>query len=179
MSNFEDGIAVKNESVQKQREAFIATHRNEWKKKGKQHRYIREKLGISKRKLANYIGLSPSVISKFEEGEPLERSRFVEMAYRAALTLNFCDEFYFRCPVACEVTLPDNYNVPFELIDFLKMFQGFRSRGVMKFKEAKELAEMFSLRLEVSEGLVHFVSEWGHKRYFRFVATIQVRAMLR
>lgn len=71
------------------RSAFIKEHQDEWRTIGHQYRFVRELLHFSQNSLAKCIGLSPSVIFAFEEGQPIQRHRFVEGAYRAALTSIF------------------------------------------------------------------------------------------
>ena len=73
----------------RKRELFIKKNKHKWKIAGQQYRYLRESMRISHHKLAQCLGLSPSVILAFEEGQPVQRPRFVEGAYRTALTAFF------------------------------------------------------------------------------------------
>ena len=74
---------------QRRRELFIRENQPAWLVKGQQYRYVRKLMHISHHKLAQCLGLSPSVILAFEEGQPVQRPRFVEGAYLTALTAFF------------------------------------------------------------------------------------------
>ena len=74
---------------QKQLEEFVKEHKHEWWITGQQGRIARESINITHYELAKCLGVSPSVILAFEEGNPVQRPRFVENAYRTALIAFF------------------------------------------------------------------------------------------
>ena len=86
---------------QRIRENFIKNHQTEWKVTGQRYRLVRETMNISLYKLSSWLGLSSSVILAFEEGQPVQRPRFVEGAYRAVLSSFFYSHYYSEhkfCP---------------------------------------------------------------------------------
>lgn len=81
---------------QKRREKYIKDNQNDWKITGQQNRIARKLTNISHYELAKCIGVSPSVIWAFEEGQPVQRPRFVENAYRTALIAFFYSYRYSK-----------------------------------------------------------------------------------
>jgi transcriptional regulator with XRE-family HTH domain len=64
---------------------FVEIQRPYWEAEGRQYQKRRESLGLKVQHLADAIGVSPSVIRNFENGNPVSRARFVRHACSLAL----------------------------------------------------------------------------------------------
>ena len=129
---------------QRRRELFIKENKPTWKITGQQHRYLRELMHISHYELAKYLGLSPSVILAFEEGQPVQRPRFVEGAYRAALTSVFYSYYYSDN----KSYLKNSYPI-FTLANLVANLYRYEE---MSLKTLQELVDIFNFKVKFQEG---------------------------
>lgn len=67
------------------KEEFILANQPQWERTGHILQEMRLALEISQKEIANRIGVSTSVISRLERGEPIQRRKLVETSYRTAL----------------------------------------------------------------------------------------------
>ena len=141
---------------QRRRELFIKENKTTWRIIGQQHRYLRKSMHISRYELAKCLGLSPSVILAFEEGQPVQRPRFVEGAYRTALTAFFyCHHhkggYYFN-----------DSDVTLTLKDLVANLYHYKQ---LTLDEASELVKVFKFGFRIyeknSENWITFHDEFG------------------
>lgn len=66
---------------------FIAENQTEWKEIGQFFKGKREKRNMTKAAMARNIGISPSTLTNFEEGEPVQSAKLIQRAYSMALKL--------------------------------------------------------------------------------------------
>lgn len=59
----------------------------QWTLTGKTFRADREKLNISRKQLSRYMGISPQVIAKFEQGKSIRSRNMFQQSYVNALKL--------------------------------------------------------------------------------------------
>lgn len=69
----------------KQKQDFILVSQPQWKHDGYLLQERRLALGVSLRALAQKVGVSTSVIAKFEKGNPIQRRKLVETSCWTAL----------------------------------------------------------------------------------------------
>jgi ribosome-binding protein aMBF1 (putative translation factor) len=70
------------------REMWIAQQTDKWTGIGRVYQEKRDQLGISRRKAAEALGISPSRLGKFENGDPVRDAKLIENAYRMFLDLS-------------------------------------------------------------------------------------------
>lgn len=69
------------------RQEWITENSHAWYEIGKELKNKRQMLGITVRRVANAVGVSPATIRKFEEGRPVRAGRIIECAFRMFLEL--------------------------------------------------------------------------------------------
>ena len=139
---------------QRRRELFIEKHQEEWRKRGKKYRYIRKTMHISHYELAKCLGVSPSVILAFEEGQPIQRPRFVEGAYRAALTSVFYSYYY-----SSNKSYPKHSYPTFTLVNLVANLYYYEE---IPLKTLQELVDIFNFRVKFQEGgMINILDEFG------------------
>lgn len=141
---------------QRRRELFIEKHQEEWRKRGKKYRYIRKLMEISHYELAKCLGLSPSVILAFEEGKPVQRPRFVEGAYLAALTSFFhnCNHRFYCLRLS---------NPIFTLTDILV---NWYNSETITLKNLYELVDTFNFKYRLSfENEIYILDDRGNELF--------------
>jgi transcriptional regulator with XRE-family HTH domain len=140
---------------QKRLELFIKENTPTWRITGQQHRFLRESMHISHYELAKCLGLSPSVILAFEEGQPVQRPRFVEGAYRAALTSVFYSYYYSR-----NKSYPKNSYPTFTLVNLVVNLYCYEE---ISLKTLQELVDIFNFRVKFQEGgVINILDEFGN-----------------
>ena len=136
------------------REAYIKENQPIWKITGQQHRYLRKLMHISHYELAKCLGLSPSVILAFEEGQPVQRPRFVEGAYRAALTSVFYSYYY-----SSNKSYPKNSYPTFTLVNLVANLYCYEE---IPLKTLQELVNVFNFRVKFQEeGMINILDKFG------------------
>ncbi|OPX86077.1 MAG: helix-turn-helix protein [Pelotomaculum sp. PtaB.Bin104] len=70
-----------------QRQEWIADCSQGWLEIGRELKNKRQMLGITVRRVADAVGVSPATIRKFEEGKPVRSGRIIESAFRMFLEL--------------------------------------------------------------------------------------------
>lgn len=66
-------------------ELFVLENQGKWELVGELFRQIRGQLNLSQRAISAMIGVSTSVISRFEKGKTIFRRRMVEKSYLTAI----------------------------------------------------------------------------------------------
>ena len=139
---------------QRRREEYIKENKPTWKVTGQQHRYLRETMHISHYELAKCLGVSPSVILAFEEGQPVQRARFVEGAYRAALTSVFYSYYY-----SSNKSYPKHSYPTFTLVNLVANLYCYEE---IPLKTLQELVNVFNFRVKFQEeGMINSLDKFG------------------
>ena len=139
---------------QRRRELFIKKNKSTWRITGQQHRYLRESMHISHYELAKCLGVSPSVILAFEEGHPVQRARFIEGAYRAALTSVFYSYYY-----SSNKSYPKNSHPTFTLVNLVANLYCYEE---IPLKTLQELVDIFNFKVKFQEGgVINILDEFG------------------
>lgn len=76
-----------HEDSNNSKQVFIEENKSEWSKIGESFKLRREYLQITLKKMGELIGCSPSKISKFERGEPIQVAEMFQRSYEMALEL--------------------------------------------------------------------------------------------
>ena len=136
------------------REAYIKENKPTWRITGKQHRFLRESMHISHYELAKCLGLSPSVILAFEEGQPIQRPHFVEGAYRTALTA-----FFYSYHYSNNKSYPKHSYPTFTLVNLVANLYCYEE---MPLQTLQELVDIFNLKIKFQEGgMINILDEFG------------------
>lgn len=139
---------------QRRREEYIKENKPTWKVTGQQHRYLRETMHISHYELAKCLGVSPSVILAFEEGQLVQRARFVEGAYRAALTSVFYSYYY-----SSNKSYPKHSYPTFTLVNLVANLYCYEE---IPLKTLQELVNVFNFRVKFQEeGMINILDKFG------------------
>lgn len=139
---------------QRRREEYIKENKHTWRVTGQQHRYLRESMHISHCELAKCLGVSPSVILAFEEGQPVQRPRFVEGAYRAALTSVFYSYYY-----SSNKSYPKHSYPTFTLVNLVANLYCYEE---IPLKTLQELVDIFNFKVKFQEGgVINILDEFG------------------
>ncbi|CAK7037161.1 helix-turn-helix domain-containing protein [Tissierella sp.] len=64
------------------KEEFIARHKIEWEIRGKELQDLRRQLGVSRRYIADSLGVSETRIRNLEVGNPVSDSKLLIAAYK-------------------------------------------------------------------------------------------------
>lgn len=139
---------------QRRREEYIKENKPTWRVTGQQHRYLRESMHISHCELAKCLGVSPSVILAFEEGQSVQRPRFVEEAYRAALTSVFYSYYY-----SSNKSYPKHSYPTFTLVNLVANLYCYEE---IPLKTLQELVDIFNFKVKFQEGgVINILDEFG------------------
>ena len=136
---------------QRIRENFIKNHQTEWKVMGQRYRFVRETMHISLYKLSRWLGLSSSVILAFEEGQPVQRPRFVEGAYRAVLS-----SFFYRHYYSANKFYPQFLQPILKLEDLIA---NLCHEQTLSLGSIYSLVDTFNFKIKVQWGLINISDE--------------------
>ena len=70
------------------KDRFIAEHQDAWKATGEHYRSLRTGRGITRKSVAEALGVSASKISNFENGQGITHAKLIAKAYGMFLTLH-------------------------------------------------------------------------------------------